>query len=70
MSSILIIVWLGSRFISTGDVQVGEVVAIVNYATRIMASLAVFSWLITVVSRAKASADRVNEIMDTEIDLA
>lgn len=67
--SILLIIWLGSRFISTGDVQVGEVVAIVNYATRIMSSLAVFSWLITVVSRAKASADRVNEIMDTEIDL-
>ena len=43
--------------------------AIVNYATRITASLAVFSWLITVVSRAKASSDRVNEIIDAEIDL-
>lgn len=68
-ASILIIIWLGSHYISRGDVQVGEVVAIVNYATRIMASLSVVSWLITVVSRAKASADRVNEILDTEIDL-
>lgn len=67
--SILIIIWLGSSYISTGSIQVGEVVAIVNYATRITASLAVFSWLITVVSRAKASADRVNEIVDTKIDL-
>ncbi len=67
--SILIIIWLGSSYISTGDIQVGEVVAIVNYATRITASLAVFSWLISVVSRAKASADRVNEIIDTEVDL-
>ena len=67
--STLIIIWLGSHYISTGDVQVGEVVAIVNYATRITASLAVFSWLITVVSRAKASSDRVNEIIDVEIDL-
>ena len=67
--SILIIIWLGSSYISTGDIQVGEVVAIVNYATRITASLAVFSWLISVISRAKASADRINEIIDTEVDL-
>ena len=67
--STLIIVWLGSHFISTGDIKVGEVVAVVNYAARITASLAVLSWLITVVSRAKASSDRVNEIVDVEIDL-
>ena len=65
----LVIIWLGSNYISSGNIQVGEVVAIVNYATRITASLAVFSWLITVVSRAKASSDRVNEIIDAEIDL-
>ena len=67
--STLLIIWLGSNYISNGNIQVGEVVAIVNYATRITASLAVFSWLITVVSRAKASSDRVNEIIDEEIDL-
>lgn len=33
--AILVILWLGSEFIATGDIQVGEVVAIVNYATRI-----------------------------------
>ena len=31
---IIIILWLGQKSIATGDVQVGEVVAIVNYATR------------------------------------
>ena len=65
----LLIIWLGSHYISSGNIQVGEVVAIVNYATRITASLAVFSWLITVFSRAKASSDRVNEMIDVEIDL-
>ncbi|MGE6377645.1 ABC transporter ATP-binding protein [Peribacillus muralis] len=67
--AILIILWLGSGYITTGDIQVGEVVAIVNYATRIAASLSVFSWLITVISRAKASADRVTEIFETPIDI-
>ncbi|MFD6438922.1 ABC transporter ATP-binding protein [Peribacillus sp. NPDC060186] len=67
--AILVILWLGSEFITTGDIQVGEVVAIVNYATRITASLSVFSWLIMVISRAKASAERVTEIFETPIDL-
>ncbi|MFJ7682802.1 ABC transporter ATP-binding protein [Peribacillus butanolivorans] len=67
--AILVILWLGSEFITTGDIQVGEVVAIVNYATRIAASLSVFSWLIMVISRAKASAERVTEIFETSIDL-
>jgi len=66
---ILFIIWLGSEYISTGDIQVGEVVAIVNYAMRITASLSILSWLMTVVARAKASADRVNDVVDTEIDL-
>lgn len=67
--AILIILWLGSEFITTGDIQVGEVVAIVNYATKIAASLSVFSWLIMVISRAKASAERVTEIFETPIDI-
>ncbi|MEJ9229257.1 ABC transporter ATP-binding protein/permease [Peribacillus butanolivorans] len=67
--AILVILWLGSEFIATGDIQVGEVAAIVNYATRIAASLSVFSWLIMVISRAKASAERVTEIFETPIDL-
>lgn len=67
--AILVILWFGSGFISSGDIKVGEVVAIVNYATRIAGSLSVFSWLIMVLSRAKASADRVTEIFDTPIDL-
>ncbi|MFD9627569.1 ABC transporter ATP-binding protein [Peribacillus muralis] len=67
--AILIILWFGSEFIASGDIQVGEVVAIVNYATRIAASLSVFSWLIMVISRAKASAERVTEIFETPIDI-
>ena len=67
--AILIILWLGSEFITTGDIQVGEVVAIVNYATRIAASLSVFSWLIMVISRANASAERLTEIFETSIDI-
>ncbi|WP_453996468.1 ABC transporter ATP-binding protein [Bacillus nitroreducens] len=67
--SIIAILWFGSLDVSSGNVQVGEVVAIINYTTRITGALGVFSWIIMHFSRAKASTDRVIEVFDTEIDL-
>ena len=54
----------------SGSANVGEVVAIVNYATRITSALSVFSFIIMVFSRAKASAYRVNEVLHTKGDIA
>ncbi|RFU63023.1 ABC transporter ATP-binding protein [Peribacillus glennii] len=67
--SVIVILWFGSKQIITGDIKVGEVVAIVNYVTRITASFSVFSWLIMALSRAGASAGRINEVFSTHIDL-
>lgn len=67
--SIIIILWFGSERIAAGNMNVGEVVAIINYATRITASFSMFSWLIMALSRARASSQRINEVFDTEIDL-
>ncbi|MCM3598347.1 ABC transporter ATP-binding protein/permease [Metabacillus idriensis] len=67
--SILAILWFGSINVGTGDAKVGEVVAIVNYALRISSVLSIFSFIIMAFSRAKASAGRINEVLDTEADL-
>ncbi|MBG9654318.1 MAG: ABC transporter ATP-binding protein [Bacillota bacterium] len=67
--SILGVLWFGSIQVNSGDVKVGEVVAIVNYATRITAAFSIFSWIIMAFSRARASANRVTEVLDTEVDL-
>jgi ATP-binding cassette subfamily B protein len=67
---ILGVLWFGSIQVNTGDVKVGEVVAIVNYATRITAAFSIFSWIIMAFSRARASANRVTEVLETEVDLA
>ncbi|WP_409304314.1 ABC transporter ATP-binding protein [Peribacillus sp. SCS-155] len=66
---LVIILWSGSIQIDTNSIKVGEVVAIVNYATRITASFSMFSWLIMSLSRARASAQRIEEVLGTEIDL-
>jgi ATP-binding cassette subfamily B multidrug efflux pump len=67
--SIIVILWFGGKQIAAGDIKVGEVVAIVNYATRITASFSVFSWLIMVLARARASSQRIHEVLETDNDL-
>ncbi|CAM3373003.1 ABC transporter ATP-binding protein [Cytobacillus oceanisediminis] len=67
---ILGVLWFGSIQVNTEGVKVGEVVAIVNYATRITAAFSIFSWIIMAFSRARASANRVTEVLETEVDLA
>ncbi|WP_416730476.1 ABC transporter ATP-binding protein [Fictibacillus sp. JL2B1089] len=66
---ILFILWFGSRQVSMGSIEVGEVVAIVNYSFRISSVLTIISFIIMAFSRAKASAQRIGEVLDTEIDL-
>ncbi len=63
---ILVILWFGAIGLNVGTAQAGEVVAIINYATRMMFTFSVFTFLIMVFSRGKASANRITEILDAE----
>nr|WP_248278379.1 ABC transporter ATP-binding protein [Bacillus sp. DNRA2] len=62
--SILGVLWFGSSQVGAGNADVGEVVAVVNYGTRIAASLSMFSMIILVFSKAKASSQRILEVLD------
>ncbi|GAE26110.1 lipid A export ATP-binding/permease protein MsbA [Halalkalibacter wakoensis JCM 9140] len=61
---VMAILWFGSFEVNSGGAQVGEIVAIVNYATRITSALTVFSMIIIVFSRARASAERISEVLE------
>ncbi|GAA0321560.1 ABC transporter ATP-binding protein [Bacillus carboniphilus] len=63
------ILWFGSIEVAAGGIQVGEVVAIINYATKITLAISMFSFIIMAFSRAKASASRISDVLETEIDL-
>ncbi|MCA1318565.1 ABC transporter ATP-binding protein/permease [Bacillus tianshenii] len=67
--SILAVLWFGSAGVNTGSIQVGEVVAIVNYATRITGALSIISFIIMAFARAKASAHRIADVLEEEVDL-
>ncbi|SIT70391.1 ATP-binding cassette, subfamily B [Edaphobacillus lindanitolerans] len=62
-ASLLAVLWFGASQVRAGDAQVGEVVAIVNYALRMTGSFSMFSFIIVAYSRAKASAERMEEVL-------
>lgn len=67
--ALLSVLWFGSIDVASGGASVGEVVAIVTYVTRISSVFSIFSFIITSFSRARASAGRVEEVLQTEVDL-
>lgn len=61
--SLLAALWFGSIDVRNGSAQVGELVAVVNYALRMTGSFSMFAFIINAVSRAKASSERMEEIL-------
>ncbi len=68
-ASILAVLWFGSGEVRAGGASVGEVVAVINYATRMTAALSVFTMIIMAFSRARASAHRIADVLETGGDL-
>ncbi|MBP1157408.1 MULTISPECIES: ABC transporter ATP-binding protein [unclassified Paenibacillus] len=67
-SSILFILWYGSLEVNANHANLGEIVAIVNYATRITGSFSVVSMIMMILSRGKASANRISEVLAAKVD--
>lgn len=61
--SLLAVLWFGADRIQTNDAQIGELVAIVNYAMRMTGAFSMFAFIIMAVARAKASAERMEEVL-------
>ncbi len=64
----LLIVWLGGGFVDAGidGLTQGKVIALVNYMTQISLALVVVANLVTIFTKAAASAARINEIFDMQ----
>jgi ATP-binding cassette, subfamily B, multidrug efflux pump len=67
--SIIAILWIGNKQSLTGTTEVGDVVAIVNYAMRVAMAISMFSFIIMAISRTKASSERISEVLLEEVDL-
>lgn len=70
--SLLAVLWFGTKQVATGTAPLGDIVAIVNYAMRITGSFSMFAFIIIFYARAKASAERMTEVLavDNEVESA
>jgi ATP-binding cassette, subfamily B, multidrug efflux pump len=59
---IVIVLWIGGNGVNSGDIQVGHIIAFINYMTQILFSLMIISMVFTMFVRAKASAGRIDEV--------
>ena len=60
------IIWVGSHRIDLGYMEVGGLMAFIQYAMHILMSMIMVSMIFIMLPRAAVSADRINEILDTE----
>ncbi len=63
------VVWYGGRMIIVGDMMIGDLTAFISYISQILMSLSMLSSIFLQASRAMASVKRINEVMNTEVDL-
>lgn len=59
------VVWFGGIRIDNGSMQVGDLMAFIQYVMQIMFSLIMVSMMFILIPRASASAVRINEVLDT-----
>ncbi|MCI1831397.1 MAG: ABC transporter ATP-binding protein/permease [Bifidobacterium sp.] len=64
--SVVAILWFGGAMVMSGDLETGRIMAFVNYMVQIAGSLVMLVNVIVNISRAQASATRVNEVMSCE----
>src|SRR6266576_5776477 len=63
------ILWLGAIRISNGQMQVGALIAFLQYAMLILFALLMISMMFIMLPRAAASADRINEVLAIEPEI-
>lgn len=62
--ALVAILWFGAKEVAANRVPIGDIVSIFNYTMRITGNFGMFAMIITLFSRASASATRMNEVLE------
>ena len=62
----ILIVWVGGQNVDAGNLQVGDMMAFIQYTMQIVTSFLMMSMIAIMIPRASVSAKRINEILETE----
>ena len=68
-SCILLISWIGARMIVGGSMTTGQLMSLITYSTQILMSLMMLSMIFVMITIARASSERVVEILEEKSDI-
>lgn len=67
--STILAIYIGGLFSYTGDVTLGEIIAFVSYVNILTWPFASLGWLTSIIQRASASQERINEFLKQEPEI-
>ena len=63
------VIWFGAKQVADANMQVGDMIAFMQYGMQIMFAFLMMSMLFIILPRASVSADRIAEVLETEIHI-
>ena len=69
-SIVLLIVWVGANEIANSSMQVGDMMAFMQYAMQIIFAFLMMSFMFIMIPRASVSAQRIAEVLNTEPEIS
>ena len=68
-SSIIAILWFGGHMVYENTLTVGKLTSFIGYSTQILVALMLVAMVIMMISRSIASAKRIIEVLEEEVDI-
>lgn len=69
-SVMLLIIWVGGHKVDEGIMQVGDMMAFIQYTMQIVMSFLMISMISIILPRAAVSAKRINEVLEKDLSIA
>ena len=63
--ALVAIVWFGAQLVSDNSIEIGNMMAFMQYATQVIMSFLMISIIFIMIPRASVSAKRINEVLNT-----
>ena len=67
--TVVSVLWFGGNMFVSGNIEIGKIMAFINYLLQIMASIMMVINCMIMFSRAQVSAARINEVLDTKTSI-
>ncbi len=67
--SFVVLLWFGGRLVIQGSITLGEFVAFMAYLAMLTWPTIALGWVVNILQRGAASMGRMNEILDTPVDI-